>query len=114
MSDNFYPKYNLRSKGMEKAAFALAIISILTCSFLYSGLICGSLAVILALLSKGGARSMSSKAMLAMILGFAGIGATVALYTVTFLTLLHTYGSLEGIMEALSSQYGLNYQSLIN
>ena len=59
-NNNFY---NKRSRNMEVAALVLSIIAIASCSCIYVSIICGSLAMIFALLSKGGATSMSSMAM---------------------------------------------------
>ena len=56
-NNNFY---NKRSRNMEVAALVLSIIAIASCSCIYVSIICGSLAMIFALLSKGGATSMSS------------------------------------------------------
>lgn len=51
-NNNFY---NKRSRNMEVAALVLSIIAIASCSCIYVSIICGSLAMIFALLSKGGA-----------------------------------------------------------
>ena len=56
---------------MEVAALVLSIIAIASCSCIYVSIICGSLAMIFALLSKGGATSMSSMAMTSFWIAFA-------------------------------------------
>ena len=67
-NNNFY---NKRSRNMEVAALVLSIIAIASCSCIYVSVICGSLAMIFALLSKGGATSMSSMAMTSFWIAFA-------------------------------------------
>lgn len=107
---NYAP--NKRSAGMETAAFVLGIISIVTCTCIYASVVCGALAVMFALLSKGGATSMSSRARYAMILGIAGIVVTVILYAYAFTYAIHTYGSIENLLKAYCDMAGLDFNEL--
>ena len=102
-----------RSHGMETAALVLALISISTCTCIYLSIHLGALAVMFALLSKGGETALNSKSKLALCLGIAGMVLTALLYTFSFLTLLREYGSLQGIMDAYTQMTGIDYNELI-
>ena len=92
------PAPNKRSAGMETAAFVLGIVSLATCACIYTSVVCGALAIMFALLSKGGATSMSNRARYALILGLIGLIATIIMYTTTFAYAIHTYGSIENLL----------------
>ena len=102
-----------RSHGMETAALVLALISISTCTCIYVSIPLGALAVMFALLSKGGETTLNSKSKLALCLGIAGMVLTALLYTFSFLTLLREYGSLQGIVDAYTQMTGIDYNELI-
>jgi len=66
--------YEDKSSGaMAVASLVLGILSIITCCCIYSALILGSLAIIFALLSRGGEMKMTSMSTVGMILGIIGI-----------------------------------------
>lgn len=98
---------------MEVAALALAIIAIASCTCLYVSIICGALSMILALLSKGGATSMSQRAFITFFIGLAAILITILVYTVSIVVMLNEYGSFEGILKAYSDMSGIDYKELI-
>ena len=102
-----------RSHGMETVALVLALISISTCTCIYLSIPLGALAVMFALLSKGGETALNSKSKLALCLGIAGMVLTALLYTFSFLTLLREYGSLQGIVDAYTQMTGIDYNELI-
>ena len=102
-----------RSHAFETAALVLAVISIATCTCIYFSIPSGALAVIFALLSKGGESSLNSKSKLAFWLGIAGIAITIIIYTFSIITLLREYGSIEGILNAYSQMTGIDYSELI-
>lgn len=104
--------YQNRSKKMETAALALGIISITTCSCLYISILCGALAILFALLSKGGACTMSSRAVLSLWLGIIGIAVTVLFFGVALGSSIATYGSLENALRAACEMYGYDYEEL--
>ncbi len=108
------PIHNPRSAGMETAAFVLGIISIVTCTCIYASIVCGSLAIMFALLSKGGATSMSKRANYALVLGVIGIVVTIAVFTIALVSTLQTYGSFENMMRAYSDLMGMDYEELYN
>ena len=80
---------NKRSQGMETASLVLGIIAIASCTCLYVSIICGSLSMLFALLSKGGASSMSSRAMFCFVLGLVSVLVTICFYTASIVYMLH-------------------------
>lgn len=109
---SFYQTANKRSDAMEAAALVLGIISIATCSCLYTGIICGALAVMFALLSRGGQMRLSSRAKAALWLGIAGIAVTTALYAFAYMFAIHEYGSLEHLLRAYCEMYGIDFEAV--
>lgn len=114
--NNLYhqPIRNQRSAGMETAALVLGIISLVTCTCIYVSIVCGALAIMFALLSKGGATSMSQRANYALIIGIIGIVVTIAVFTIALVSTLQTYGSFENMMRAYSDLMGMDYEELYN
>lgn len=104
---------NKRSQEMETASLVLGIIAIASCTCLNVSIICGSLSMLFALLSKGGASSMSSRAMFCFVLGLVSVLITICFYTVSIVYMLHEYGSLSGILNAYSDMTGIDYNDLI-
>ena len=104
---------NKRSQEMETASLVLGIIAIASCTCLNVSIICGSLSMLFALLSKGGASSMSSRAMFCFVLGLVSVLVTICFYTVLIVYMLHEYGSLSGILNAYSDMTGIDYNDLI-
>lgn len=103
-----------RSPKMETAALALGIISLTTCSCLYVSIVCGALAILFALLSRGGENTMSSHAKLGLILGIAGLVATAIMYGFALFYAITEFGSLEGFLQYSYDLYGLDYDELLN
>lgn len=108
MSDFLY--YNSSVRKMESAALILGIISVVTCLILYISIPCGALAIMFAFLSRGGNYKMSEKAIAGLWVGIAGIILTFIIYTFTFFFLLGLYGSIDGILNAYSTNYGITFQ----
>lgn len=104
---------NKRSLEMETASLVLGIIAIASCTCLNVSIICGSLSMLFALLSKGGASSMSSRAMFCFVLGLVSVLISICFYTVLIVYMLHEYGSLSGILNAYSDMTGIDYNDLI-
>ena len=104
---------NKRSQEMETASLVLGIIAIASCTCFNVSIICGSLSMLFALLSKGGASSMSSRAMFCFVLGLVSVLITICFYTVLIVYMLHEYGSLSGILNAYSDMTGIDYNDLI-
>lgn len=101
-----------RSNALEVAALVLGIISISTCTCLYTGMICGALAAMFASLSRGNQEKMSPRAQVGFWLGITGLGLTVILYIIAYLFTISQYGSIEGLLRAYSEMYGIDYDSI--
>lgn len=113
-NNNYYqpPVPDRRSQSMETASLVLGTIAVVTCSCIYISIVCGALAILFALLSRGGEYTMSSKAKIGLALGIIGLLATILLYTFSYIIAINTYGSLEGILRAYCDMYGLDYEEL--
>ena len=86
--NSFHENYNLyhdkRSQSFATAGFVLGLIAALTPYFVFTSLICGPLAIIFGLLSKGGEMTMDTKGKVAVILGIIGVVLTVLIMLVAF------------------------------
>lgn len=110
--DIFNQETNKRSAAFEAAALGLGVISIATCACIYISVVCGSLAIIFAILSKGGANTMSPRAHLAIWLGIFGLGLTVILSVYAVYSALAQYGSFENILKAYGDITGQDFESI--
>lgn len=106
------PVQDKRSASMTIAATILGVISVTTCTCLYVSVACGGLAILLALLSKGGELTMSKNAKLALTLGVAGLAITAVTYSVTLYTIILEYGSLEEYLRVYLENYGMSLDDL--
>lgn len=97
--------YNrISNEKMENASFILGIISITSCTFIYTGLICGALAIIIGFISKGGTTTVSSKAKTGIGLGCIGLGFTVILVIIAIAYIFIQYGSIDVFLEVYESR----------
>ena len=96
----------------EKVSFGLGIASILTCSIIYLSFITGSLAILFAILSKGGNMKFGSKAKVGFILAIIGFILTIVFYVIAFQFALAQYGSFEGILREACEMIGYDFDSL--
>jgi hypothetical protein len=103
-----------RSNNFATASMILGIAGLATGCCVYTSIICGALAVIFALLSRGGERTMSSRAKAGLGLGIAGIVCGILMIVAAFVVVIVQYGSFENYMnhymelyEQLLGGYGL-------
>ena len=108
MPQGMYQKPNY----METAALVLGVLSVVTCSCIYGAYIFGGIAIVLALLSRGGKMKLGSKAKIAIILAIAGIVITTAFYAVCFYIAIQEYGSLEELLRASCEMAGYDFDTL--
>ena len=94
----------------EAASMALGIGAILSCTCFYGAYIMGALAILFALLSRGGQMKMSSKAKLGLILGIGAIILTTVVTIGAFFIALEEYGSIEGILREGSQMMGIDFE----
>lgn len=95
-----YPVYHdKRSRSMATAAMVLGIVGISTGCCVYTAIICGALAIMLALLSRGGEMTMSVNAKVGLGLGIAGVATGILMITLSFAYVIQEFGSFENYME---------------
>lgn len=101
-----------RSARMENASFFLGILAVTTPCLVYTTLICGSLGILFALLSRGGEKTMTPKARTGLILGLVGLGILVCMVVYTIVVANVYYGGLEEMMRQMYGQMGLDYDMI--
>lgn len=99
------PNLNKRSKNMAIASMILGIIALITCCCIYSAMVCGSLGIILALLSRGGNQTLESQGTAGLVLSSIGLALTLAIYIGIFLMMLRQYGGIDGILQEYMRLY---------
>lgn len=102
-----------RSQKMENASFILGIISIATACLVYTTLICGSLSILFALLSRGGEHTLAPKAKTGLILGCISLALILLLMVYTIVYANVYYGGLEEMMRQMYTTMGLDYDALL-
>jgi len=86
-NNSYYDFQDKRSRQMETAALILGMVSIATIITIVPALICGSLAIILGLLSKGGELTVDSRGKTAIILGIIGLVLALIFLSVSVVNL---------------------------
>lgn len=105
------PMYE-KPNHMETAAFTLGVLSIVTCSCIYGAYIFGAIAIVLALLSRGGKMKLSSKAKLGILLAVIGIVITTVFYVYAFYIAIQEYGSFEALLRESCEMMGYDFDTL--
>ncbi|MFP3156320.1 hypothetical protein LQZ18_18200 [Lachnospiraceae bacterium ZAX-1] len=102
------------SHGFSIAALVLGIIGVATCCCIYATFICGALAIIFALLSRGGEMNMGKQAKAGMALGIIGIALAIILiiFAAVMLTYLAGTGGLEDYFKSYFDLYDFNFENL--
>lgn len=88
----------MRSAGMAIASLVMGIIGLVLGCCIYPAIIFGSLAIIFALLSRGGEMNMNGYAKAGLILGIIGIAAGILFFLFSFASLMIQYGGFDGYM----------------
>lgn len=84
---------------MELAACILGYVAIATTCCIYLSLVCGGLAVILGLLSRGKNKKLPDRARIAVTTGAVAMIATVCMTAFMFVTTIRQYGSFDNFMK---------------
>ena len=102
--------------GLAMAAMVLGILSIVTAMTftIYPSLILGSIGIVLALLSKGRAPKLVSKAKIGATCAIAGILLTGSIFVSTAKAVHDNPELLEQALDNFEKQYGVSYEELIN
>lgn len=107
--NNFdYPYKGTRSEGLATASLVMGILSLTTTCCLYAALPFGALAIIFALLSRGGEMRLDGKGTAGLALGIIGLVITVVIFILMFIYTIYYYGGFEEFMEysnQLTEQY---------
>lgn len=96
----------------ETAAWVLGIAGLVSCLSFYGAYICGALAIMFALLSRGGQITMTNKARRGLLLGATAIILTTIIFIVTFYIAIEMFGSLEGIVREYCEIYGYDFEEI--
>lgn len=95
----------------ETAAWILAIASILSCLTFYGAYIFGALAILFALLSRGGQMMLSQKSKRSLLLGITAIVLTTVIFVAAFYIMLEEFGSIEGIVREYCRLTGYDFET---
>lgn len=107
------PYRQIRPVNMfETLSFGLGFSSLLCCTCLWLSLPMGAMAILFALLSRGGKMELSSKAKLGLALGVIGLVITILFYAMAFVVALREFGSFEGILREACDMYGYDFEEL--
>lgn len=99
------PDLNKRSENMALASLILGIFAIITSGCIYSAIVCGSLGIIFALLSRGGEMTFTSKSSAGLALSAIGLLLTLIIYTVAFIFIINRFGGLDAFMQEYMKLY---------
>ncbi len=99
------PYQNKSSDNMALASFILGIIAVITSGCIYLAIVCGSLGIILALLSRGGEMKLTSRGIAGLTLSSIGLALTFLIYTAAFLFLIRSFGGIDAFMEEYMKLY---------
>lgn len=88
--------------AMLTASIVLSVIAIATTCCIYSSIVCGSLSIILALLSRGQQKKLTPQGKLAVMTSIMAILIAVLATVIMFVMTIREYGSLETFIKAYS------------
>ena len=88
--------------AMLTASIVLSVIAIATTCCIYSSIVCGSLSIILALLSRGQQKKLTPQGKLAVMTSIMAIVIAVLATVIMFVMTIREYGSLETFIKAYS------------
>ena len=88
--------------AMLSAGIVLSVIAIATTCCIYSSIVCGSLGIILALLSRGDKKQLTPQGKLAVTTSTMAIVISAVATIIMFVITIRQYGSLENFMKAYS------------
>ena len=89
----------MRSAGMSVASLVMGILGLAMGCCVYPPVIFGSLAILFALLSKGGELHMNSYGKAGLALGILGIICGILIFTDYVFTLMAEFGGLDGYLQ---------------
>ena len=87
-------------ESLAKGALILSVVALMCVCCIYPGMICGALAVILALLSRGQAKRPVASGRLAIVIGTSAMVLSVVLIVAEFAYIMANYGSIDAFMQS--------------
>lgn len=90
---------NRRNPNLATAAIILSVIGLVTPYFVYTTLVCGTLGIILGLLSKGGEPKTDTNGKIAVILGIISLILVTLILIIAFRIVISEFGGLEQLMD---------------
>ena len=116
--NNGYPQRRPKANGdgLATAGMVLGILSIVTAMTftIYPAFVFGSIAIVLALLSKGHAPKLASKAKISIICATAGIVFNSSVCVTTVQAVREHPELLDEALDNFEKQYGVSYGELMN
>lgn len=104
---------NMRRSGrMEFYALTLGIIALVGFCFVYPPLICGSLAIVFALLSRGGESTFTPKARAGLILGILALSLIVLVFIGHVTYILYITAALTSMLIQMMERARPMYESM--
>lgn len=109
-NDNSYQNNtDKRSAGLATAALVLGIVSLVTIFSIVTPYVCGSLAIILGLLSRGGETTVDGRGKAGIITG------TIALCLITLiLVILGAFGSENNAVNSFEREFRMEFENEYN
>ena len=98
-----------QAASLASISLTLGIISLICSPCIYLSIVCGSLGIIFAILSKGSSMKMPPQSKAGTTICSLGLLSTCLLYGFCFLVMYNTYGTPEKMMEAVMEEYSQIY-----
>lgn len=111
--DYQYTRNDRHSQRMETLSLIMGVIALVTMCTVYPTLICGSLGIVFALLSRGGEFSMQSRAKVGLTLSVVALGIIIAMIVYTLVVAQIYFGGIENMMREMYQMMGLDYDALM-
>lgn len=111
--DYQYTRNDRHSQRMETLSLIMGVIALVTMCTVYPTLICGSLGIVFALLSRGGEFSMQSRAKVGLALSAVALGIIIAMIVYTLVVAQVYFGGIENMMREMYQMMGLDYDTLM-
>lgn len=111
--DYQYTRNDRHSQRMETLSLIMGVIALVTMCTVYPTLICGSLGIVFALLSRGGEFSMQSRAKVGLALSVVALGIIIAMIVYTLVVAQIYFGGIENMMREMYQMMGLDYDALM-
>lgn len=111
--DYQYTRNDRHSQRMETLSLIMGVIALVTMCTVYPTLICGSLGIVFALLSRGGEFSMQSRAKVGLTLSAVALGIIIAMVVYTLVVAQIYFGGIENMMREMYQMMGLDYDALM-